>query len=104
MPNTDLFAKIHDQITAHPETHNQDSWWCGTTRCIAGWAVQLSKIDPDQHDRDFLEEYSRDHDVAPDYVLVAADLLGLTLHQAGRLFYEDENDYAVDRVGEYAAG
>ncbi len=42
--NRELFQKIHDQITGHPETHNQDSWesLCGTTRCVAGWAVHFT--------------------------------------------------------------
>lgn len=43
----ELAQKILDQITAHPETHSQDTWRsedgeCGTTYCIAGWAVALN--------------------------------------------------------------
>jgi len=45
MPNTDLFRKIHDQITTHPESHDQGDWEspCGTTRCVAGWALHLTE-------------------------------------------------------------
>ncbi len=30
------------QITEHPETFDMDTWvgWCGTTHCIAGWALE----------------------------------------------------------------
>jgi hypothetical protein len=57
MPNRELFKKIYDQITTHPEHHWQDVWeaevsefdsrrsgdpLCGTARCVAGWALHLS--------------------------------------------------------------
>lgn len=40
--NVDLMLQVRNQITTHPETHDQGSWACGTTACIAGWAVQLA--------------------------------------------------------------
>ncbi len=38
-----LAEKILKQITEHPETHFQGTWNCGTTRCIAGWAVEFNR-------------------------------------------------------------
>lgn len=38
--------QVYDQITQHPETHQQATWHtqneCGTTSCAAGWAMQFS--------------------------------------------------------------
>lgn len=43
--NQELFQKIYDQISQHPETHGQSTWeaarGCGTTRCVAGWAINF---------------------------------------------------------------
>lgn len=42
--NRELFQKIHDIIQAEGGAKFQMSTWeggCGTTRCIAGWAVHL---------------------------------------------------------------
>ena len=43
--NIPLFQKIHAQITRDPGSHDQGSWEavgeCGTTRCIAGWALHF---------------------------------------------------------------
>lgn len=47
--NKPLMDKILDQITQHPETHNQGSFAnrdaCGTTYCVAGWACVLSGVE-----------------------------------------------------------
>lgn len=40
-PNAALAHATLDQIDAHPEIWNQASW-CGTAKCFAGWAVELS--------------------------------------------------------------
>lgn len=55
--NVELLDRIEQQITEHPETWDQGMWFvlptanmrtsvidppCGTTLCIAGWAVTLS--------------------------------------------------------------
>lgn len=41
-PNAALAYRVLDHIDAHPESWNQGRWWCGTSGCFAGWAVQLS--------------------------------------------------------------
>lgn len=45
-PNAELAYAVLDQIDAHPETWNQNTWDC----CFAGWAVRLSgwKVTTDQ--------------------------------------------------------
>lgn len=45
---------VLDQITAYPDTHDQDNWaqetGCGTTFCVAGWAAAV-------HGGEFLKDY-----------------------------------------------
>lgn len=49
--NTELFKKIHDVIRADPAGFDMGTWEglkdyghpaCGTTRCVAGWAVHFA--------------------------------------------------------------
>src|SRR3546814_4173457 len=51
--NTELFAKIYDIITdgdgvPRRQTFSMDTWEhsCGTSRCVAGWAVHLETGQP----------------------------------------------------------
>lgn len=105
--NIPLFQKIHAQITRDPSSHYQGSWeTCGTSRCIAGWAVHFeahgdvyeyndsgratgwsTQVQTLFDSRDDLEDWwsvSR----------LGMHLLGLTVDQASRLFYADEYDAA----------
>jgi len=47
-PNIPLLRKVMEHITAHPEEYDQREYAvrteCGTTHCIAGWAVALSDV------------------------------------------------------------
>ena len=126
--NTELFAKIRDMIREHPEQHDQSAWEsqpvdeCGTTRCVAGWAVALTtglpvySWQPGEeirlsdatlrlaHEKGVYVEDLGDNGVVP---ALAARLLSLTPNEAGSLFYsEDERAHravekaaAGDRVG-----
>ena len=45
--NIELIKKIRDQVAPLPDTLDMSSWQgagevCGTTRCIAGWAIHLT--------------------------------------------------------------
>ncbi len=44
--NIELMTRIRDQITAHPETHDQSNWGrstpCGVAYDVIGWAAVLS--------------------------------------------------------------
>ena len=90
--NLDLMRAVREQITKHPETHDQASWGerteCGTTHCIAGWACALSgdafEWATDDADGTFALTVTtpRTHiDVR------AAELLGLDSMEAGDVFY-----------------
>jgi hypothetical protein len=47
MANVEMLQRVLAQITEHPETHNQNTWEsrCGTTRCVAGWAIYFASVD-----------------------------------------------------------
>ncbi len=40
--NVDLLLQIADRIAKRPEAFDMGHWDCGTTACIAGWALRLS--------------------------------------------------------------
>jgi hypothetical protein len=52
--NYDMFKRIFEQISNHPEYFDMSSWECGTTKCIAGWACFLAglKYDNSIHGED----------------------------------------------------
>lgn len=118
--NRELFQKIHDQITQNPETHDQNSWesFCGTTRCVAGWAVHFSNGEGRLWGAAFGDVTSETGSLIrevlglqrPDYVggqhvePSARKLLGLTQRQAGGLFYGASDEEAVHLVALGAAG
>jgi hypothetical protein len=105
--NTDLMLQIREQITAHPETHSQDTFGmaseCGTTHCMAGWACVLSGVKL---------EWLRDDDCQVLNVAItekgrrsidhtAAELLGLTPVEASGLFFDfgpDSSRATLDRL------
>jgi len=75
-PTADLLRAVADQIEAHPETWDQNHFEarseCGTTYCVAGWALRLS------HQQIPATGASRD----------AAPLLGITSDLAETVFLE----------------
>jgi hypothetical protein len=105
--NLPLFAKIRDQITAHPELHEQSDFEypsnCGTSRCVAGWAILLDahgrgeQIDSFRESSDYLVDDRSPSDFA-------RQLLGLTYAEADYLFFQAGNKEAVDIVKGCAAG
>ncbi len=42
--NVELLHKVADVIAKHPEQFDMLTWDCGTTACIAGWALRLSGV------------------------------------------------------------
>lgn len=97
MEGLELLRAVRKQITEHPETHNQGTWSrrteCGTTRCIAGWAVALSAV----------EWYSTAaggmHLASGRTVEETAErLLGLDWDEASDLFYEWDADDALEML------
>lgn len=102
---TEMRQKVLDQILAHPEQHNQNNFGekteCGTTMCIAGWAVTL---DPNT-EVSFFTDYPL---VNPrvitengpmDIEYRAGELLGLEdSYEQVSLFYDMDNDSALRRL------
>lgn len=93
----ELAQKILDQITAHPETHAQDSWRsengaCGTMYCIAGWAVVLNwqggEGDPGRL-LDGRRAMARELNTIPHWGALGQKLLGLDDEAADDLFFSD---------------
>jgi len=41
-PNLKLFMAICDVISKYPDQFNMRAWECGTSACIAGWALRLN--------------------------------------------------------------
>lgn len=89
--NVDLMLQVREQITAHPETHDQESWVsrtdCGTTMCIAGWATALvgMKVVEDA-DWTYLVQDPGSLSPVRHISVVAQELLGLSPREAGDLF------------------
>jgi hypothetical protein len=115
MPNIELLTQVRDLIKAQPEKLDMSTWAtvnsdsvdlgngttakvsCGTTACIAGWAVQLAghkllvNLDSRPYDGSFLINQSvAKNGRAVDIEESARKLLGLTEKEVGVLFYAPE--------------
>lgn len=40
--NTELLIRIKDRLLAEPENFEMQSWHCGSTHCIGGWAQVIA--------------------------------------------------------------
>ena len=93
----ELAQKILDQITEHPETHNQSSWvdTCGTTYCVAGWAVAFNcQRGGAECEALFagLRALARELNTAPYWSTLGQKLLGLDDEDAASLFYSTDEE------------
>jgi hypothetical protein len=88
--NVKLLRRIQKRILKHPDSYDQNVMIsrdeCGTTACIAGWAVLLSPLDPG---------------FIGDYASKATLLLGLDDEQAIRLFDVIEDGYCCGWPDKY---
>lgn len=106
--NHALFRQIHDIITREPERHDQVAWesLCGTTRCVAGWAIRLEGVARGGEEADPIYRHARrlaeDLDTREDYEDLGAELLGLGEYEAGRLFIRAGNHTAALAVAHLA--
>lgn len=99
MINEPLLRQTVKYIENNPEGWNQAQFesheTCGTTRCLAGWAIAL-------HHGEFTDIYKT---IPFDYNAsqYAAELLGLTETQEERLFYyyDDDINSFKKRITEY---
>ena len=92
--NVSLMTKVRNQITANPESHDQDYYEndteCGTTRCIAGWTVFFARGTG-------RTVYAGGGSIFGE----ARDLLGLTDYEADTLFYEFGDAEAIARLDKF---
>ena len=119
MFNSFVADQILGQILAFPETHDQNNWEntneCGTTRCIAGWAIHFS---------DQFEVETREQDCscgcgAPrlrtspvrksdgsvvDWVSAGAEILGIDNVSAEILFHTFDDESAIQKLKMLANG
>lgn len=92
--NRELFKQIYDIIKVNPKASLNMSEWesCGTTRCVAGWAIHLTTGKPlyarGNYDPSVVE-LARSLDVAADIEVIGASLLELDTTETN-LFYSDE--------------
>lgn len=130
--NREMFAEIHKLITEFPELHDQHTWSahpedtgkCGTTRCVAGWAVWLGAKEAGllsrkremtdawvrMHLADRLGVQTADYEdnwyyngyTRTEYPVLGGKLLGLEGDQASSLFHDMNADRVVARVRSYA--
>ncbi|AMS02634.1 hypothetical protein BJD55_gp132 [Gordonia phage Yvonnetastic] len=97
--NVELAERILEQVTKHPEHHDQGIWGtkddCGTNLCIAGWALVLSgqdAWDPAGITGALILRPKGGGSVRQ----TAQELLGLGYYAANRLFLESTEVEAVD--------
>ncbi|HKZ21197.1 MAG TPA: hypothetical protein VJQ57_13940 [Acidimicrobiia bacterium] len=121
--NTERFRKIQEQIEREPESLDMVSWedhrppfrTCGTTRCVAGWAVFNETGQPlftEQHDLSGptlllaaqLGIPEGFHRVGSVVSAIAEKLLGLDEEDAETLFHSVPNGVAVKIVAAFARG
>lgn len=97
----ELAQRILDQITAHPETHDQGAWRsengaCGTTYCIAGWAVALNVEPGEVHLPDeTVTRFRLARELTTwdtEWSVLGRELLGLDQEAADDLFFSDTED------------
>lgn len=93
---------VLDAIEAEPQAHDQRRWTytnnCGTTRCVAGWAMFLHGYS--DMEIDIIACHNKPFPVRD----AAAPLLGLGLRDAHHLFYCTSNKEAVEALRWVALG
>lgn len=118
MPNQDMFIKIARILVEFPSLHNQETWEeggrCGTTRCVAGWAVFLKaqELGLTSNKNDHLGLATRERVAeamglsrdAAEWDDLGAHILGLDEDQAQDLFHNYSDADARRMVGQYAVG
>lgn len=101
---------IYDYLVAHPEEHSQQNYGkktaCGTTMCIAGNAIITFR--PDLVEWEMLDSGVKVlkgwFDAEGDIDNIAGELLGLGLEEQHELFYEMDNERALEQLKRVANG
>lgn len=110
----ELAEKVLEQVTEHPETHFQATWMsgsdqpftkggCGTTACLAGWAVVLN-ANPGETPRAALHRIARHIGIWASWESVAAELLtppGRSQDPIRDIFHVMNEEAAVSDLAEF---
>ncbi len=86
MANVGALDQVRTFLREHPDVHRQEVFTCGTSGCVAGWAVALNEgVKPgDNLDRlIYVPRSNPDEEIEGE----ARELLGLTLGEAHALFF-----------------
>lgn len=110
----ELAQKVLDHVEAHPEQHDNSIWvntgqttveqgsLCGTTACLAGWAVLLNRKKNEAPHRT-LQRLARELGVPADWQTVAAKLL-LGDEYADSFYQDNELDRQFDLYAVFYTG
>lgn len=95
MEGLELLRAVREQIIEHPEEHNQRHWGaetdCGTTYCVAGWALALN-----DHPMEWTPRGGEGTIIAyaaeggTDVATIARRLLSLSFEEAYGMFFAGE--------------
>jgi hypothetical protein len=106
--NVELAEKVLKQVTDHPETHDQAHWMtrglaCGTTACLAGWALRFGRPDAELLWQDGVGGKQIVIEVVVDGTTwgadeAAAEVLGLDSEEADELFLSMNKDVSIDML------
>lgn len=103
--NSILMRQVAGHFRTNPESHDQAEW-CGTSMCVAGWALALSGYDLEESGLPHSAHVMRSPDGsevlhADGIAARAITLLDLTEDEADALFYSVTYDpEAVDSYAE----
>ncbi|MGY1946636.1 hypothetical protein [Nocardia asiatica] len=90
--NIPLMRRVYEQITQHPETHDQTTW----ALCVAGWAVRLDGEHGLIHRHGHLADGFQAVDFRTGRIHytedLAAELLGMYEEEAAGLFASNNRD------------
>lgn len=101
MGNIELLKKTREQIIMFPDKHDQGSWHCGTTMCIAGHACVQAGAKLEIHDNGMTELVYEGRAIsAPCF---ADDMLDLSNDEYGYLFFCMDNEVAMKRMDQVIA-
>lgn len=107
----ELWRKIDHQLTTEPESHDQgdfesdDDDDCGTSRCVAGWAIHFFSGGGHRSIYAAKREIEKRHYQGEGFVHSATmgrDILGLSQKDSDWLFYDTDNDEAAAYVARKA--
>lgn len=101
--NQELFKKIHRITESTPGSLWMDSWegtipveGCGTTRCIAGWAIHLTTGEPlftrGGNHHSSMTALAEQMGVRDDFEELGAAVLGISAQIASIAFYLNNTD------------